>query len=162
MKSESMARSFTTYSGTDMVATFQLPGEKARIFGNLSEISYSIYRAKYPVLALGRITPKGFTRGIRSVTGRLTFLDVDQSIVYDCIQSLTKQGYKLLMDELPMFDVTISFANEYGSRSKLIIYGITTVTEGKMMSIDQLMQSNTYEFYALDISPLMKLEAGGE
>lgn len=157
MKMKEYARSFNSYSGTDMVAAIHMPGKQPIVFGNLASISYSVYRAKYPVLTLGRITPKGFTRGIRSITGQLVFLDFDESIVFRCLTELKQLGYKCLMDELPMFDITISMANEYGNKSKLMIYGVTTTTEGKQMNVDQLQQANAYDFFALDVAPLTKV-----
>jgi len=147
---------FTTYSGADMVATINVPGKGPVVFGSLSSIAYSIYRAKYPVLTLGRITPKGFTRGIRQITGVMRFIDFDETIVYRCLEEIKNMGYKMLMDEMPMFDVTISMANEFGSKSKITIYGITTYTEGKTMDINEVRTENVYEFYALDVDPLTK------
>lgn len=145
---------FHTYSGSDMVASIYIPGEEPQIFGELSSISYSIYRSKYPVLSLGRITPKGFTRGIRTISGMLSFTDFNESIVLKTMKRLKDMGYHILMDEMPMFNVTITMANEFGSTSKTTLYGITTFTEGKSMSVNDLMQQTVYEFYALDISPM--------
>ncbi|QHW35660.1 virion structural protein (plasmid) [Paenibacillus rhizovicinus] len=158
---DGMQRTFTTYAGTDMVATLNIPGKGPIVFGNLSQISYSIYRAKFPVLALGRVTPKGFTRGMRTVTGILQFTDFDETIVYRCLEEIREQGYKVLMDEMPMFDVTISMANEFGSKSVMTIYGITTFTEGKVMGVNNMFTENVYEFYALDIDPLSKVKRLG-
>lgn len=148
---------YNTYSGTDMIATLNIPGSPPKVFGELSSISYSIYREKYPVKTLGRITPKGFTRGTRTITGMLAFTVFDRSIVYRCMEEIRAKGYRILMDEMPMFDVTISMANEYGSKSKLTIYGITTYTEGKVMNVSSISTENAYEFYALDIDPLDKI-----
>jgi hypothetical protein len=148
---------FNSYSGTDMVATLNIPGKGPIVFGELSSISYSVFREKYPVRALGRISMKGFTRGMRTITGILSFTVFDETIVYKAMEEVAKQGYKMLMDEMPMFDVTITMANEFGTRSKLTIYGITTYTEGKVLSINSTTTENVYEFYALDIDPLTKI-----
>jgi hypothetical protein len=158
---EGFHQTLTSYAGNDMVATLNIPGKGPLVFGNLSSISYSVYRAKYPVLALGRVTPKGFTRGMRTVSGIMQFTDFDETIVYRCLEEIREMGYKVLMDEMPMFDVTISMANEFGSKSKMTIYGITTYTEGKVMGINSMFTESVYEFYALDIDPLTRVDRLG-
>jgi hypothetical protein len=151
-------QTLTSYSGADMVATLNIPGQGPIVFGELDTISYSIFREKYPVRALGRVSMKGFTRGMRTITGVLSFTVFDETVVYRAMEEMARKGYKMLFDEMPMFDVTISMSNEYGSRSKLTIYGITTYTEGQVLTINNLSIQNVYEFYALDIDPLTRVE----
>ena len=55
------------------------------------------------------------------------------------------------MDELPPFDITISFANEYGTQARLAIYGVRIINEGQTMSINDVYTENTYQFVATDI-----------
>ncbi|CDQ41812.1 hypothetical protein [Virgibacillus salexigens] len=145
-----------SYSGSDMVASITIPGRSPVVFGELSNVSYSILREKVPVRGLGRVTSKGYTRGMRTITGILTFVVFDQSAVYRCIEELKEQGHKMLMDEMPLFDINLTMANEFGSRSTLTIYGVSTYTEGMVMSINDMMTQNVYEFYALDIDPMTK------
>jgi hypothetical protein len=152
----------TSYGGTDMLCSINIPGRGPIVFGELSNISYSIFREKVPVRALGRVSMKGYTRGMRNISGVLTFTVFDQSIVYQCMQELREQGYRMLMDEMPTFDVTISMANEFGSQSTMTLYGVSTYTEGSAMSIDSIITQNVYEFYALDIDPLTKITQQGD
>lgn len=56
-----------------------------------------------------------------------------------------------VMDEMPPFDVTISFMNEYGHSSKLVIKGIVIVDEGQVMSIEDMITENTMSYMASDI-----------
>ncbi len=158
MKRETQGHSVThtSYGGNDMVATLNIPGKGPMIFAELSSVSYSIFRQKVPVISLGRVTPKGFTRGMRTVTGILSFTMFDHSIVLQAMEEAKSMGYKMLMDEMPMFDITISMANEFGSKSKLTIYGITTYTEGLALGINNMTVENVYEFYAVDIDPMTK------
>lgn len=149
---------FNTYSGTDMLATITIPGKEPIVFGELSQLSYSIYREKVPIRTLGRITPKGYTRGLRTISGIMIFSIFDRSIVYECMKELHREGYRILMDEMPTFDVTITMANEFGHWSIMTLYGITTYSEGKMMGVDTLGIQNAYEFYAIDIDPMRRLE----
>jgi len=153
---ERYQKTITSYSGTDMVCSINVPGKGPIIFGELSQISYSVYREKVPVRALGRVSMKGYTRGMRTITGILSFTVFDESIVYRCMEEIRQAGYRMLMDEMPLFDVTISMANEFGARSKMSIYGISTYTEGMVMSVDDIVTHNAYEFYALDIDPIQR------
>ncbi|TWJ96561.1 hypothetical protein CHCC20442_1418 [Bacillus licheniformis] len=36
------------------------------------------------------------------------------------------------------------------------IYGISTYTEGMVMSVDDIMTQNVYEFYARDLDPIQR------
>ncbi|GAK42050.1 hypothetical protein TCA2_4542 [Paenibacillus sp. TCA20] len=148
---------FTSYSGSDIVATINMPGKGPQVFGELSTISYSIFREKFPVRALGRSSMKGFTRGMRTITGVMSFTMFDESIVLQAMEEVKKLGYNMLMDEMPMFDITISMANEFGAKSALTIYGVTTYTEGMSLSINSLLTESVYEFYALDIDPMRRV-----
>ncbi|MBR2246181.1 hypothetical protein [Oceanobacillus profundus] len=148
-----------SYAGSDIVASINIPGKGPVIFGELTNVSYSIFREKVPVRSLGSVTMRGYTRGMRTVSGILSFTVFDESVVYQCLEDLKKLGYRPLMDEMPLFDVTITMANEFGSRSNLTIYGVTTFTEGMVLSVDDLMTQNVYEFYAIDVDPIAKLES---
>ncbi|TKJ01239.1 virion structural protein, partial [Bacillus cereus] len=57
-------------------------------------------------------------------------------------------------DELPPFDITINFMNEYGQSSKLVIYGVNLISEGQTMSVEDMITENTMEFIALDIETM--------
>ncbi len=145
---------YSTYSGADMVCSFDIPGERPIILGELSELSYSVFRAKTPVRTLGRIRTKGFTRGMRVVSGILTFSVFNESAPRIIMEKINQAGYDILMDELPLYNITVSMANEYGSRSTFAIYGVTTTTEGMVAGIDDLQIKNAYQFYALDVSDM--------
>lgn len=153
---EEYQKTFTTYSGSDMVCSINVPGKGPIVFGELSQLSYSVFREKVPVRALGRVSMKGYTRGMRTITGILGFTVFDESIVYRCMKEIQAAGYRMLMDEMPLFDITVSMANEFGSRSKMSIYGVSTYTEGMVMSVDDILTQNVYEFYALDIDPIQR------
>lgn len=155
--SENYQKTFNSYAGTDMVCSINVPGRGPVVFGELSQISYSVFREKVPVRSLGRVSMKGYTRGMRTITGIMGFTVFDESIVYRCMREIKEQGYRMLMDEMPLFDVTISMANEFGAQSKMMFYGVSTYTEGMVMSIDDVMTQNVYEFYALDIDPMHRV-----
>lgn len=157
---EKYSKTLTSYGGADMLCSINVPGKGPIVFGELSSISYSVFREKFPVRTIGRTTMKGYTRGMRTITGILAFTVFDESIVYRCMDDIRKAGYRMLMDEMPMFDITISMANEFGSKSKMSLYGISTYTEGMNLGIDNMITNNVYEFYALDIDPIHRLDEG--
>jgi hypothetical protein len=63
----------------------------------------------------------------------------------------------ILSDELPPFNVTITFTNEYGNSSIMSIYGIHIQDEGQIMSINDVMTENTMSYFAADISLMDRL-----
>lgn len=147
----------TTYTGVDMVATIEIPGQAPLVFAELASIQYSCYRETQLTRALGRVTPKGVARGSRTISGVLTFIEFDSSIVYRALKEYYDVGYRPLMDEMPLFDITLSMANESGQRSVFKLYGISCYSEGAMKSIDMMTSSVAYEFYALDLDPTAPL-----
>lgn len=147
------APGMTSYSGSDMVAALELPGKAPLIFAELASIQYSVFRENQLVRALGRVTPKGVTRGARTISGVLSFIEFDSSIVYKALEEFYDLGYRPLMDEMPLFDITLSMANEAGQRSTFKLYGLSCYSEGGLKTIDALVSRVSYEFYALDLDP---------
>lgn len=149
---------YTSYSGTDIVATIVIPGQSQPIeIGELQTISYSIHRENVPVRVLGRVGPRGFVKGPRTIAGSLIFTQFDKYFFYRLsnYQKHLDSGLYPLSDMLPPFDVTISFGNESGSFSKLKIYGITIVDEGSTMSVDDLITEQTFTYMARGIQPMV-------
>jgi len=149
---------YTSYAGTDITASIIIPGESGPLdIGELQTISYSIHRENTPVRSLGRVGPRGFVKGPRTIAGSLIFTQFDLYAFYKLktyADHLTAGLYPL-SDMLPPFDVTISFSNEMGSFSKLRIYGITIVDEGSTMSVDDLITEQTFTYMARGIQPMI-------
>lgn len=161
----------TSFSGADIVATITPLGGKPRVFAEIQTISYSIYRPTTPVYTLGRINPVGVVRGQRTIAGSLIFTVFDRHVLKDVINSYnfassdtsTDNTYKfssteinemkkrMKTDEMPPFDINITFLNEYGSSATLNLYGVHILTEGQTMSIEDMMTENTMQYIAMDI-----------
>jgi hypothetical protein len=154
----------TSFSGADIVTSITPMGGKPIVFGELQTISYSIYRPTTPVYALGRINPKGVVRGQRTIAGSLIFTVFDRHVLkeimtgYDTTSSfgftqadLDEMNKNMMTDELPPFDITVTFLNEYGNSSVLNIYGVHILTEGQTMSIEDMITENTMQYLAMDI-----------
>lgn len=62
-------------------------------------------------------------------------------------------------DEILPFDIVISFANEYGQRAVLTIYGVELLNEGSGYSIDNVTSEKAYTFVAKKIDYLKALDS---
>lgn len=58
------------------------------------------------------------------------------------------------LDQIPPFDITISFANEYGQRTSMQIMGVQILNEGSGMSIDDMVIEKACSFVAKSIKPI--------
>lgn len=154
-------RKYETFSGADMVVYFAFPGYRPVDVGTASLISYSIYREKKQIRTIGAINTKGITKGPRTVSGRMVFTVVREHIVEMIKRELpyTRALKNLLMDELPPFDILVSFGNEYGASAGLVIQGVTFVDEQKTMTVDDLYTENIYTYLARDIEVMKNTAA---
>lgn len=170
---------YTSFSGCDIRAIVSFfdanaePGQQSRteILGDVQTITYSTHREKFPVRTLGRASVKGYTRGPRTIGGTMIFTVFNKAV----LSSMLVQSYQLdaadkdnygvwaavLIDQIPPFDITISFVNEYGAISKLVLYGIELVNEGQTMSIDDLITENVVNFVARHIEPMVDMRGDG-
>ena len=57
-------------------------------------------------------------------------------------------------DEIPPFDVTISFANEYGQEAAIVIYGCEILNEANGFSIDSVLSQKACTFIARRVAPM--------
>ena len=161
-KTYSYSYSNETFSGCDMVATILMPdavtGQKQPyVIGELQTISYSIHQDRQPVRSIGNINVKDYVMGPRTIAGSLVFAVFNKHFAKKIMTDISKTvspGYAFMIDELPPFDIVLSIANEYGLRSKMVIYGIRLVNEGQVMSINDIFTENTYQFVATDLEYL--------
>lgn len=61
-------------------------------------------------------------------------------------------------DEIPPFDITISFANEYGQKAVMVIYGVEILNEGSGFSIDSIITEKACTFVARRIDSMEPVE----
>lgn len=154
-------KTYTSYSGVDIVPTITPLGGKPLVIGEMQTVSYSIHREKFPVYTLNSINPRGFCYGPRTIAGSLIFTVIDIHLVRKIIDanlalfalqdSPSIAGKRLKMDEMPPFDITITMRNEYGQKGAIYIYGVEIVDEGQTMSIEDLMTEQTMSYLARDI-----------
>ena len=58
-------------------------------------------------------------------------------------------------DQIPPFDVTITFANEYGQAAVRSIYGVEILNEGSGASMDDIVIEETMTFVARELGPML-------
>lgn len=179
------SKTYTSYSGADIKATFG-----NLVIGELQSITYSVTREKAPIFTLGDPNPRSFSRGKRGIAGSLVFTVFDRdaltavkdgSKVYrsgfnssgkftgeglnsvhqdvdttmsDNIQRWTKASKPHYTDEIPPFDITITFLNEYGHASQMSIYGVEITNEGMGLSVDDITTEKACTFVARGLSDM--------
>lgn len=150
-----------SFSGCDMTASIVYSWKEdnktkysSHILGELQTVSYSIHMEKRPVRSIGNVNAKDYVMGPRTIAGSLVFAVFNKHFAKKIMAETNnkfKSGQAFLVDELPPFDIVISLANEYGLRSRLVIYGVRLLNEGQVMSINDVFTENTYQFMATDV-----------
>jgi len=147
---------YNSYAGVDIVATIVMPNDEPVNLGELQTLSYSMHRENMPVRTLGHTNPVGFVKGPRTISGSMIFTVFNNYAFYRLKHFQEAISHRLypVSDMLPPFDLVITFANEFGVFSKMKILGLTVVDEGGTMSIDDLIQEQTFTYMARGIQPL--------
>lgn len=136
------------------------------VIATAQTLSIQTFREKVAVRALGFVAPKGHVKGPRTVAGSIIFTVFDEHALAPLLHNSptqfahelanTRGGVKTYIDQLPPLTITALFANEYGSMSQLSIYGVEFVTDGMVMSIEDIFTENTCSFVAKDYDVLLK------
>lgn len=150
----SISKYYKSFSGTDTVVFMLFPGLSPIVIGSLSTISYSMFRNKVPVINIGRTNINGITRGSRIYAGTMVFTLINKHWVRELQEkaSYLQNLPTLKVDELPLFDLMIISANEYGSAANMFIYGIDFTDEAQTLSVEDLFTENVFKFVAREVS----------
>lgn len=65
-------------------------------------------------------------------------------------------------DELLPFDITITFANEYGNKAVTVLYGVELLNEGTGYSIDSPTSERAYTFVARAVDSMVPVAGDTE
>ncbi len=148
------------FSSCDISAYVTLPGQTTYRLGTLNMLSVSSHRDKFPITALGGIKVRGFTSSHRTIAGTMVFSSFDSTIWYGMMERYLKHPSRkgrsmdrFLPDELPPFDISVSFVNEMGRVSYTGVLGATILDEGETYSIDSINVMETYSYMAIDRIP---------
>lgn len=80
-----------------------------------------------------------------------TYVNADNTVRPDDLDAM-------YADEIPPFDITITFRNEYGQSAKMAILGVEILNEGSGMSIDDVTTEKACTFVAREISHMQVLK----
>lgn len=119
--------------------------------GSLYSLTFSSFREKVAIRTLGRVSPKGYTRGQRTIAGSLNFT-VFQS--HELMDFLRPNSSVVLLDQLPKFNLMLVMMNEYGGASIMHIFGVEISSESQQMSVEDLALMDSVSFYAEDTATL--------
>jgi hypothetical protein len=156
---------YTTFSGADIVATFG-----GIEIGALSGITFSVTREKAPIYTMGSPalyqmleanyqTDGGgaqfFTRKSNTLPGdaghKRGIAEFDKQSL-DVVSQIPYYA-----DQIPPFDITITFANEYGQGAVRSIFGVELLNEGSGASMDDIVIEETMTYVAREIGPMYKI-----
>lgn len=189
MATSNYTKTFTSFSGADIVAVFH-----NKVVGELQAITYSVTREKAPIYVMGNPNPVSFSRGKRGIAGSLVFTVFDRDALHQIksagwnvyrgtlntssadlsldpfsvenVPQVTSEAARAAWkngagkaspnysDEIPPFDITINFLNEYGQSAQMTLYGVEILNEGMGMSIDDISTEKACTFIARAISDM--------
>lgn len=134
-------------------------GASTKVLAEIQTLSASTARDKREVRSLGSVHPKAFCRGPRSVAGSMIFTVFNQHVLYEFLEAHASDFdavafQAVLLDQIPPVDISILFANEYGSVSRMGIYGVEFMNEGQVFSIEDLLTEMTVNYVARGIDPI--------
>lgn len=166
---------FNSFSGADIVAYIHIPPQREKddgilgpksetdpivgVLGNIQTISYSTFREVQPVRGLGKTYAAGYTRGPRTVAGTIIWTVLDQYVLAEALKYSYVDDFDpttILIDQIPPFNIIITFNNEYGDVATMGIYGVRIVNEGATFSVDDMITEQTNTYVASDIDLLHK------
>lgn len=169
-----LQNNFSTYTGTDLKIIVDLvdTDTASTIRKNQKQLiecttfTVSIHREKSAVRAAGYINPKGFARGRRTIAGTMVLTQFTVDVLYRFLlanqlsaHDLSKDTLYVKVDQLPPFNMTMLFTDEYGNASYRRILGVDFVTDGVVYSTNDMLAEQTVSYMASDFTPLLNFEA---
>lgn len=149
----------TSFSGSDTKLSISFKGGQPIYIGEAQTVTYSLFRPVEPVYVLGDARPNGFVRGQRTIAGSIIFTVFDRNVLlnafYNAYSKYTGSeviNKEYLTDELPPFDIHLTFMNEYGVSAALVIYGCHVPSEGQVHSVEDMITESTIQYVARDMT----------
>jgi hypothetical protein len=129
----------------------------------ITALTISVHRAKTQVRSFGYINPKGIARGSRTIAGTIIVNRFTADVLYRFLQSglmadLSKDTIYTKTDQLPPFNIILLFMNEQGYISTQTLFGVEFVTEGAVVSVQDILLEQTFTYMATDMSPMVPLK----
>jgi len=145
------------FSTIDMVAYAVLPTKKTYRLGNLNTLTIQSHRDKFPVTSMGPIKIRGITGGHRMIAGTMVFSSYDRNVWFRLVEGVGKPVgsnlNRIMPDDLPPFDITITFVNELGDLAMAGLIGVSILDEGTTYSVDNIQIMESYSYMARERIP---------
>lgn len=148
MLQEEYTKTFSTFSGADIAATFN-----GRVIGELQGISYTIMREIAPVYTMSSADPRSFSKGKRGIQGDMVFVQFDRDALLEEMKKEYATGKPRMLYQTFVANANGTGANGAiglegqilnGLKSKNDGYGVETWDE----QMTQLGYGQTNEFNA--------------
>lgn len=171
---ESFVNNITTYTGSDIriivdlvnAATTSNIASEVKQLIECTTFTVSIHREKATVRAAGYINPKGFARGRRTIAGTIVLTQFTVDTLYKFLKGqailghdVSKDTLYVKNDQLPPFNMTLLFTDEYGNMSYRRILGVDFVTDGVVYSTNDMLTEQTISYMASDFTPLLDIDS---
>lgn len=144
----SFSRGKRGIAGSLIFTVFDRPALYEMLYAHQNDGNIDYYTRSSNVLP-------GFTR--QGGTSHAGIVPVDPNpnsqLVAQQIDVVTAFPY--YADQIPPFDVSITFANEYGQAAVRSIYGLELLNEGSGCSMDDIVLEETMTFIARDLGPMI-------
>ena len=151
MSAESYMKTYSTFGGCDIVATFN-----GKVIGELQAITYSLTREKVPVYTMGSAEPRSFSRGKRGIAGNLVFVSFNRDALLSELGDKPISKYKAndaawLADKEAAQFISIEQWDAY--MSDLANPNGTTNQAGEIGDTRSLVTDNAKPKYADEVLP---------
>lgn len=144
----SFSRGKRGIAGSLIFTVFDRPALYDMLYAHVNDTTALYYTRASNVLP-------GFTKS--GVTSNSGIVPVDPNpnsqLVSQEVDVVTAFPY--YADQIPPFDVSITFANEYGQAAVRSIYGVELLNEGSGCSMDDIVLEETMTFIARDLGPMV-------
>lgn len=95
---------------------------------------------------------------VNSINSNGNDSQVASSNPFKVTQNIAVQSTPKYSDEIPPFDITLSFANEYGQSAVMVIYGCEILNEASSFSVDSTTTDKACTYIARSVDYLQPVE----
>ena len=180
LQTSQVTRTYTSFTGADLKAVFH-----NMVIAELVGISYTITREIAPIYTTGSPDPRSFSKGKRGIAGTLVFQKFDRQALRDLMDKsvyvaknddFQSAGWRpvdeisgianderlgvrlaapIYVDQIPPFDITITYANETGQLAMERLLGVQILNEGNGISIDDLTHETNCTFVCRHVTGMI-------
>lgn len=151
----SFARGKRGIAGSLIFTTFDRPALYQMLVDNVDDETMRYYTRASNVLP--GFSAATMHRGIVPIYPTGNADDFGPAQMLDVVKSMPYYA-----DQIPPFDVSITFANEYGQGAVRSVYGVEILNEGSGASMDDVVIEETMTFVARELGPMVATKINGK